>query len=61
MNLFVMGPHAEYLHDAFVFQNLIDKPVLNIDAAGICAFQIPQEFLERRWLLKRVSSEYGQK
>src|ERR1017187_2418148 len=37
---FVVGPHAKYLDDMLFFEDLIDKPVLDVDAAGICASQV---------------------
>jgi hypothetical protein len=35
-----VGPHAKYLDDMLFFEDLIDKPVLDVDAAGICASQV---------------------
>jgi hypothetical protein len=34
---FVMGPHANYLYNAFFGQDLINKSMLDVDAAGIGA------------------------
>jgi hypothetical protein len=31
--LLIMCPHAKHLDDALLFEDLIDKPVLDIDAA----------------------------
>src|SRR3984885_10641824 len=39
----------------------IDQAVLNIDAAGVCAAQIPEEFLKRRRLLKGIVGEDAEK
>lgn len=55
-----MSPHAQYLHDARVSENLIDKPALDIDAAGKCATQISQKFFEGRRFLKRISGEQSE-
>lgn len=59
--LLVMGPHAKDLDDAFVADDLIDQAVLNINAAGICAAQIPEEFFKRRRFPKRIDGEDGEK
>ena len=32
--LFVMRPHAEDFYDMLLLQDLIDKPMLNVDATG---------------------------
>ena len=40
MALFVMRPHAEDLHDVLLPQNLIDKPMLDVDATGNRALEI---------------------
>lgn len=56
-----MGPHAKDLDDALIFDDLIDQAVLNINAAGICAAQIPQESFKRRRFPKRIDGEGGEK
>jgi hypothetical protein len=38
--LFVMGPHPDDLHGLDVVENLIDKPVLDIDAARTGASKV---------------------
>ena len=55
--LLVMGPHAKHLDDALFFDDLIDEAVLNINAAGVCAAQISDEFLKRRRFPKRIVGE----
>lgn len=41
----------------FGFEHLIDKSVLNVDTAGVCALQIAQEFFKWRRFLKRILGE----
>src|SRR5438132_11003840 len=41
--LFVVGPHADKFDDAVFFQNLIDQPMVDVDATGISACQIPDQ------------------
>jgi hypothetical protein len=36
------------------FENLINKPVLDVDAAGICSFKITLKLLKWRRVLERV-------
>jgi hypothetical protein len=55
-----MRPHPKDLDDAFLFEDLIDQAVLNINAAGVCAAQIPEELLERRRSAKRIFGEDAQ-
>ena len=43
-----MRPHTQNLDGLLLFKHLIHQSVLNIDAAGICAFQIPKEAFKRR-------------
>jgi len=52
-----MGPHAEHFNDAFVFHDLIDQTMLDINAAGVRAAQIAEKFLERRRFPEGVFSE----
>jgi len=42
-----MAPHSKHLDGTLTFHDLIDEAVLNIDAARVCAAQIPEEFLKR--------------
>ena len=49
-----MGPHADDLDGLDVVQHLIDKPVLDIDAAGTRPCKVAKESLERRGSLIRV-------
>ena len=41
--MFVMGPKTDDLDDAFVLVNLINEPVLDIDAPRVSAFQFPDD------------------
>jgi hypothetical protein len=54
-----MGPHAKDLDNTLIFQNLIDKSVLDIDAARIGPFQVAQKLLKRRRLLEGIVWEDG--
>jgi hypothetical protein len=56
-----MAPHAEHLDSTFVFDDLIHEAMLNIDAARVCAAQIPEEFLKRRRPPKGITGENAQK
>jgi hypothetical protein len=52
-----MRPHPKDLDGALLFEDLVDQAVLNISAAGVCAAQISEEFLERRRSAKRIFGE----
>lgn len=52
-----MGPKAQNFHHLDLREDLIDQPVLDIDSPRICTRQIPDEFLERRRVLKGIFSE----
>jgi hypothetical protein len=52
-----MRPHPKDLDGALLFEDLVDQAVLNINAAGVCAAQISEEFLERRRSAKRIFGE----
>jgi hypothetical protein len=41
-----MRPHAQHFDDVLFFQHLMNQPVLDIDAAGICALQVPKKFFK---------------
>jgi hypothetical protein len=51
--LLVVAPHAKHLDSTFVFDDLIDEAMLNIDAARVYAAQIPDEFLKRAVVSER--------
>ena len=51
---FVVGPHPDDLDCALGTIDLINQTMLNVDAAGIRARQISDEFLVRRRTLKRI-------
>jgi|GEM_PF-6092407 len=40
---FVMSPHPNDFHNSIVFENLVDKPMLNIDPSRIRSSQIASE------------------
>ena len=39
-----MRPHSNNFHNPFIFENLVDQSMLNIDAARICPSQITNKF-----------------
>jgi hypothetical protein len=43
-----MEPHANNLHDFLFFQDLIDQPMLDIDAARVCAIEIAHQLFKWR-------------
>lgn len=49
-----MRPHPDDFDDAFFFVNLVDEPVLDVDAPGICAGEVSDEFFIRRRVMERV-------
>jgi len=59
--LFVVRPHPQHLDDAFFFEHLIYEPMLDIDPAGVGAFQITKKLLEGRWLLEGISGKQREK
>src|SRR4051794_6266177 len=44
---FVMGPHPKHFNDALPIQNLVHDAMLDVDAPGIDAGEIADEFFER--------------
>ena len=52
-----MGPHAQDADDAFLFEDLVDKPVLNVDPAGIHTCEAPDEALVAGRRRKRILSQ----
>src|SRR5205809_2513817 len=57
----VEGPHPDDLDCALGTIDLINQTMLNVDATGICAGEISDEFLEWRRTLKRISRDYVKK
>src|SRR5207253_7783953 len=51
---FVVGPHPDDLDCALGTVDLINQTMLNVDAAGIRAREISDEFLVRRRTLRRI-------
>ena len=49
-----MGPHADHFHGADFFQDLIDQPMLDVDAAGIGTRQIAHKFFIWRRILEGI-------
>ncbi len=52
-----MSPHSDDLDGLDVFQDLIDKAMLNVDPSRICAEEIAQELFEWRRVLKWIFTE----
>ena len=49
---FVVGPHAKNEHRLFFLEYFINKPVLDIDSAGVATEQVaPQTF--KRWRIPK--------
>ena len=46
--LLVVGPHANDLDRMLLVEHLIDKPMLDVDAAGVSTGEIPDELFEGR-------------
>jgi len=49
-----MRPHPDNFNGLDIFQNLINKPMLNIDSSGICASQITYKLLVWRGSFKGI-------
>lgn len=54
--LLVMCPHPKNLDNSLLLQNLIDKPVLNIDTARVGSCQIADELFKSWVVLERIGS-----
>jgi hypothetical protein len=52
-----MCPHPNDFYDSLFFENLIDEPMLNVDAARIRSGKITDELLIWRRCLKRIEFE----
>ncbi len=52
-----MRPEPQYFNDALFRQNLVNKAVLDIEAARISAAQIADQGFERRWVYKRIAGQ----
>lgn len=50
----VMGPHPQNLDCAFLFEDLVDESMLNVDASRISTRQISDELFERTWSLEGI-------
>ncbi len=55
-----MRPHAKDANDPLLGKNFIDQAIVNVDAAGVSACQITEEFFELRWILERIVGENRQ-
>jgi len=53
-----MRPHPDDFHGALIFENLVNETVLYVYPARIRTVQITYQLLERRWVLKRIGSQY---
>jgi len=49
-----MGPHSKHFHDSLLLQDLIDKPVLNVNSSGVGTGEISNQLFECRRCLKRI-------
>src|ERR1035437_9224072 len=47
-SLLVVRPHPQYFHGPLVVENLVDQPMLNVDAPRVGAGQVSHELFERR-------------
>jgi len=56
-SLFVMCPHPNDLYNSPVFEDLVNKTMLNIDATRIRSGQITDKLLVSRGSLKRINFE----
>lgn len=52
--LFVMRPEADDFYDFFFLEDLVNEAVLDVDSAGIGAFEISDELLKGRGILKGI-------
>lgn len=52
-----MRPHPQHLDDAFIWEHLADKAVLDVDAPRVRAGEVADELLEGRRRAKRVIGE----
>jgi hypothetical protein len=52
-----MGPHPDHFNDMILFQYLIDESMLDVDPAGIGAFEVADQFFKERWILKWIFLE----
>jgi hypothetical protein len=55
-----MGPHPKHFHDAFLFENLVNDTMLDVDSPGKGAGEIADEFFEWGRVLMRVAAKNGQ-
>ena len=52
--LFVVGPHAKNEHRLFFLEYFINKPVLDIDSAGVATEQVAAKAFKRWRILKGI-------
>ena len=55
-----MRPHADHFDHAIFFDDLIDEAVLDVDAPGIGACQIPNQLFKRGLFLIGVLRQNGE-
>ncbi len=53
----IVSPHPQYTYGSLFFENLVDQAVLDVDAAGIGAFEVTDKLFEGWWILKRVGGQ----
>ena len=51
-----MGPHPQYLYDVFGLVDLVDEAVLDVNAPGVSAGEIPHEAFVRGGVMEWVST-----
>jgi hypothetical protein len=55
--LFVVRPHAQHTNRFLSFKDFVDKPVLDVDAAGKGSSHVADELFEWGWPLKRIDPQ----
>ena len=56
--LLIVRPHANNFNGAFIFENLINETVLDVDSTRICALQIANQFLDWWGILEGIQFDY---
>ena len=56
-----MGPQTDNFHDAFFFKDLIHEAMVDVNAAGIRAREIADQFFKWRMGLKRIIFQHCKK
>ena len=56
--LLVVGPHSQDMHDVAIGENLVDKPMLDVDASRVAARQVTDMFFVSWRCAERVLGEH---